>query len=136
MDWNDMKCGERNMQIKDLVNQTIEYVEQYYHRHKRETIKPKIWDLILTIRYLSHEVNATQELLGRVRQQYDNHRLDCFTCGGRSSILTKNYKLYCPKHAFDAGYCPICGNVLDKDDYCKICKHVVGYDPDPYGLDW
>jgi hypothetical protein len=119
-----MIYGERNLEIRDLANQTIEYVEQYYHKHKREGLKPAIWDLILTIRYLTHEVNATEERIKRAEKARGEHRLDCdaYGCNKKAVIITRRYnKIYCAFHAGENEFCPYCGNDLNKHDYCYTC---------------
>lgn len=123
------------MQIKDKINQTLGFVEQYYHIHKRDALKPKIWDLIVAIRYLVHEVNAVEERNDRLRKELKTSKyirdLGCFDCSEEAFVLTTNRKLYCKEHAVRYGYCPLCGCVLD-GGYCNKCVEtfVDDYDKD------
>ncbi len=114
------------MQIKDKVNQTLGYVEQYYHQHKRDALKPKIWELIVTIRYLTHEVNAVKERNDQLLEEVKTSRvivrdLSCFDCDYEADVLTDTLKLYCADCALAHNFCPVCGYSL-KNGRCTHCK--------------
>ena len=106
------------MQIKDKVNQTVDYVEQYYHLHKRDALKPKIWDLIIAIRYLVHENIAMSK----------HSRLQCSVSGCSNIPIVFAHDedkdlLYCEYHSQYNRYCPTCGFSYDQDDsYCTDCE--------------
>ena len=109
------------MQIKDRVNQTVDYVEQYYHLHKRDASKPKIWDLIIAIRYLEHELNAVKER--------NVKSLSCSCCRCSLGVVGEDQHMYCEDCAYIIGYCTICGKILDDSGYCENCNYVISYDP-------
>lgn len=120
------------MQIKDKVNQTLGHVEQYYHQHKRDALKPKIWELIVTIRYLTHEVNVLKEQNNRLLEDIEllitPANVECTSCGCNIGVLCSDTFLYCEDCAYAIGYCPLCGTLLDSDKYCEKCEYIVLYD--------
>lgn len=108
------------------ANQMIKDVEEYYHAHKRDVFKPKIWDLIVLVKYLAHRIRAKENIISKLHEYMCGVDL----CKHPAAVLTP-HGLMCSVHAKEFGYCIRCGKkAIEGDSYCTICEQVEYEDGD------